>query len=224
MARSMAHDSVEALELRVGLAWLLYVEGNAAGAEAAARESADESRRVLGPAHRNAAEAKRVLGYLLAAAGKEAEAIEPYRTAIEISERGGAGGLRVTARYRCELGKALLALKRYPEAISELETAGAIEIKNHSEQTPEARTCRFTLAETYRGVGDHARAVAVLEALVADLGSAPDPRAQMWLGIELAASGGDAKRARSLVAAARTQLPADDEESIRAAAAWLRTH
>ncbi len=229
--RTMGHDSIEALQTRTLEAWLAYAEDDMARAETAARASNDECRRLLGNAHPYTAEAARTLGYILDGAGKRAEAVVAYHEAIETMARGGAAGLRITARYQRELGEVLLLMKQYDDATAALDAALALERSNSAEQTADGRTARYLLAEAHRGAGRRVASITLLEALVAEMSlladGATDPmlhRARMWLGIQLAETGRDPKRARNLVAGARTALAKLDSEAVTTADAWLRTH
>lgn len=222
----MGHDSLEAIQTRMMRPWLARAEADPARAKIHARSSVTDCTKHLGSAHPLTAEANRTLGYMLDARDKLPDAVAAYQEAIAIMKRSGGGQLRTTAQYQQELGEVLLAMGRFEDAQTALASALAIEEANRSERTRSARNVRYLLAEAQRGARRWSESVKLLESLVTELAHDPaDPmlhQARMWLGIDLARTGGDVKRARGLVTAARIALAKLDPDAARTAAAWLR--
>ena len=228
--RAGGADSIEVLHTRSLEPWLALAEGDLAAAETSARRGLATYQRVLGSAHPTTAEAAHSLGATLVQRDRVADAALAYEEALAILRRAGAGGLRTSARYAYELGDIYVAMERFDEAIVVLRAAVEIERAQRSERSANARDARALLAEAYRGLGQPARSVEILEVLVAELAADPAAaatpelaRAQLWLGIGLAETGGSRERAHALVAGARAALRGSDPDAARIAATWLRS-
>jgi tetratricopeptide (TPR) repeat protein len=153
------------------------------------------STRLLGPAHANAVVARDRLAAAYEAAGKSADAVAVFRTALDEREQHQGGEHPETIAARAHLAHAYQSAGRPADAIGLYERTVADSARLLGAAHPVTLDARASLAETYQASGDPREAIAAYEALLADaehhlgLGHPTTLAARASLGAAYAASG-----------------------------------
>jgi len=153
------------------------------------------STRLLGPAHANAVVARDRLAAAYEAAGKSADAISVFQTALTEREQHQGAEHAETIAARAHLAHAYQSAGRPADAIALYERTVADSARLLGQAHPVTLDARASLAETYQAAGDPQEAIAAYEALLADaehhlgVGHPTTLGARASLGAAYAASG-----------------------------------
>jgi len=153
------------------------------------------STRLLGPAHANAVVARDRLAAAYEAAGKSADAISVFQTALTEREQHQGAEHAETIAARAHLAHAYQSAGRPADAIALYERTVADSARLLGQAHPVTLDARASLAETYQAAGDPREAIAAYEALLADaehhlgVGHPTTLGARASLGAAYAASG-----------------------------------
>jgi tetratricopeptide (TPR) repeat protein len=153
------------------------------------------STRLLGPAHANAVVARDRLAAAYEAAGKSADAIAVFQTALTEREQHQGAEHAETIAARAHLAHAYQSAGRPADAIALYERTVADSARLLGQAHPVTLEARASLAETYQASGDPQEAIAAYEALLADaehhlgVGHPTTLSARASLGAAYAASG-----------------------------------
>ena len=170
------------------------------------------STRLLGPGHANAVVARDRLAAAYEAAGKSADAIAVFQTALREREQHQGAEHPETIAARAHLAHAYQSAGRPADAISLYERTVADSVRLLGQAHPLTLDARASLAETHQTSGNPREAVAAYEALLADaehhlgVGHPTTLAARASLGAAYAASG----RAKDAIAQYQRAL-ADQE-------------
>ena len=170
------------------------------------------STRLLGPGHANAVVARDRLAAAYEAAGKSADAIAVFQTALTEREQHQGAEHPETIAARAHLAHAYQSAGRPADAISLYERTVADSVRLLGQAHPLTLDARASLAETHQASGNPREAVAAYEALLADAehhlgaGHPTTLAARASLGAAYAASG----RAKDAIAQYQRAL-ADQE-------------
>ncbi len=170
------------------------------------------STRLLGPGHANAVVARDRLAAAYEAAGKSADAIAVFQTALTEREQHQGAEHPETIAARAHLAHAYQSAGRPADAISLYERTVADSVRLLGQAHPLTLDARASLAETHQTSGNPREAVAAYEALLADaehhlgVGHPTTLAARASLGAAYAASG----RAKDAIAQYQRAL-ADQE-------------
>jgi tetratricopeptide (TPR) repeat protein len=153
------------------------------------------STRLLGPAHANAVVARDRLAAAYEAAGKSADAIAVFQTALAEREQHQGAEHPETIAARAHLAHAYQSAGRPADAIGLYERTVADSARLLGAAHPVTLDARASLAETYQASGEPREAIAAYEALLADaehhlgVGHPTTLGARASLGAAYAASG-----------------------------------
>src|SRR5437763_11266930 len=153
------------------------------------------STRLLGPAHANAVVARDRLAAAYEAAGKSADAIAVFQTALTEREQHQGAEHPETIAARAHLAHAYQAAGRPADAVGLYERTVADSARLLGAAHPVTLDARASLAETYQASGEPREAIAAYEALLADaehhlgVGHPTTLGARASLGAAYAASG-----------------------------------
>ena len=153
------------------------------------------STRLLGPAHANAVVARDRLAAAYEAAGKSADAIAVFQTALAEREKHQGSEHPETIAARAHLAHAYQSAGRPADAIGLYERTVADSARLLGAAHPVTLDARASLAETYQASGEPREAIAAYEALLADaehhlgVGHPTTLGARASLGAAYAASG-----------------------------------
>ena len=153
------------------------------------------STRLLGPGHANAVVARDRLAAAYEAAGKSADAIAVFQTALTEREQHQGAEHPETIAARAHLAHAYQSAGRPADAISLYERTVADSARLLGQAHPLTLDARASLAETHQASGNPREAVAAYEALLADaehhlgVGHPTTLAARASLGAAYAASG-----------------------------------
>jgi tetratricopeptide (TPR) repeat protein len=153
------------------------------------------STRLLGPGHANAVVARDRLAAAYEAAGKSADAIAVFQTALTEREHHQGAEHPETIAARAHLAHAYQSAGRPADAISLYERTVAESVRLLGQAHPLTLDARASLAETHQASGNPREAVAAYEALLADaehhlgVGHPTTLAARASLGAAYAASG-----------------------------------
>ena len=153
------------------------------------------STRLLGPGHANAVVARDRLAAAYEAAGKSADAIAVFQTALTEREHHQGAEHPETIAARAHLAHAYQSAGRPADAISLYERTVADSVRLLGQAHPLTLDARASLAETHQASGNPREAVAAYEALLADaehhlgVGHPTTLAARASLGAAYAASG-----------------------------------
>jgi tetratricopeptide (TPR) repeat protein len=153
------------------------------------------STRLLGPAHANAVVARDRLAAAYEAAGKSADAIAVFQTALTEREQHQGADHAETIAARAHLAHAYQSAGRPADAIGLYERTVAESARLLGAAHPVTLDARASLAETYQASGEPREAIAAYEALLADaehhlgVGHPTTLSARASLGAAYAASG-----------------------------------
>ena len=153
------------------------------------------STRLLGPGHANAVVARDRLAAAYEAAGKSADAIAVFQTALTEREQHQGAEHPETIAARAHLAHAYQSAGRPADAISLYERTVADSVRLLGQAHPLTLDARASLAETHQASGNPREAVAAYEALLADaehhlgVGHPTTLAARASLGAAYAASG-----------------------------------
>src|SRR5215475_2152963 len=170
------------------------------------------STRLLGPGHANAVVARDRLAAAYEAAGKSADAIAVFQTALTEREKHQGAEHPETIAARAHLAHAYQSGGRPADAISLYERTVADSVRLLGQAHPVTLDARASLAEAYQASGNPRDAITVYEALLADaehhlgVGHPTTLSARASLGAAYAASG----RAKDAIAQYQRAL-ADQE-------------
>ena len=173
------------------------------------------STRLLGPAHANAVVARDRLAAAYEAAGKSADAIAVFHTALAEREQHQGAEHPETIAARAHLAHAYQSAGRPAEAIGLYERTVADSARLLGAAHPVTLGARASLAETYQASGEPREAMAAYEALLADaehhlgVGHPTTLGARASLGAAYAASG------RAKDAIGQFQRALSDQERMR---------
>ncbi len=168
--------------------------------------------RLLGSGHANAVVARDRLAAAYEAAGKSADAISVFQTALTEREQHQGAEHPETIAARAHLAHAYQSAGRPADAISLYERTVADSVRLLGQAHPVTLDAKASLAETYQASGSPREAVAAYEALLADaehhlgVGHPTTLGARASLGAAYAASG----RAKDAIAQYQRAL-ADQE-------------
>jgi tetratricopeptide (TPR) repeat protein len=168
--------------------------------------------RLLGSGHANAVVARDRLAAAYEAAGKSADAISVFQTALTEREQHQGAEHPETIAARAHLAHAYQSAGRPADAISLYERTVADSVRLLGQAHPVTLDAKASLAETYQASGSPREAVAAYEALLADaehhlgVGHPTTLGARAGLGAAYAASG----RAKDAIAQYQRAL-ADQE-------------
>ena len=126
------------------------------------------STRLLGPAHANAVVARDRLAAAYEAAGRSADAIAVFQTALSEREQHQGAEHPETIAARAHLAHAFQSAGRPADAIGLYERTVADSARLLGPAHPVTLDARASLAETYQASGDPGEAMAAYEALLAD--------------------------------------------------------
>jgi tetratricopeptide (TPR) repeat protein len=126
------------------------------------------STRLLGPGHANAVVARDRLAAAYEAAGKSADAIAVFQTALTEREHHQGAEHPETIAARAHLAHAYQSAGRPADAISLYERTVADSVRLLGQAHPLTLDARASLAETHQASGNPREAVAAYEALLAD--------------------------------------------------------
>jgi tetratricopeptide (TPR) repeat protein len=126
------------------------------------------STRLLGPAHANAVVARDRLAAAYEAAGRSADAIAVFQTALTEREQHQGAEHPETIAARAHLAHAFQSAGRPADAIGLYERTVADSARLLGAAHPVTLDARASLAETYQASGDPREAIAAYEALLAD--------------------------------------------------------
>jgi tetratricopeptide (TPR) repeat protein len=124
--------------------------------------------RLLGSGHANAVVARDRLAAAYEAAGKSADAIAVFQTALNEREQHQGAEHPETIAARAHLAHAYQSAGRPADAISLYERTVADSVRLLGQAHPVTLDARASLAETYQASGNPREAVAAYEALLAD--------------------------------------------------------
>ena len=153
------------------------------------------STRLLGPAHANAVVARDRLAAAYEAAGKSADAISVFQTALTEREQHQGAEHPETITARAHLAHAYQSAGRPADAIGLYERTVSDSARLLGAAHPVTLDARASLAETYQASGEPREAIAAYEALLADaehhlgVGHPTTLGARASLGAAYAASG-----------------------------------
>jgi len=170
------------------------------------------STRLLGPAHANAVVARDRLAAAYEAAGKSADAIAVFQTALSEREQHQGAEHPETIAARAHLAHAYQSAGRPADAISLYERTVADSARLLGQAHPVTLDARSSLAETYQASGEPREAIEAYEVLLADaehhlgVGHPTTLGARASLGAAYAASG------RTKDAIAQYQRALSDQE------------
>jgi tetratricopeptide (TPR) repeat protein len=173
------------------------------------------STRLLGPAHANAVVARDRLAAAYEAAGKSADAIAVFQTALTEREQHQGAEHPETIAARAHLAHAYQSAGRPTDAIGLYERTVADSARLLGLAHPVTLDARASLAETYQASGEPREAIAAYEALLGDaehhlgLGHPTTLGARASLGAAYAASG------RAKDAIGQYQRALSDQERMR---------
>jgi len=173
------------------------------------------STRLLGPAHANAVVARDRLAAAYEAAGKSADAIAVFQTALTEREQHQGAEHPETIAARAHLAHAYQSAGRPADAIGLYERTVADSARLLGAAHPVTLDARASLAETYQASGEPREAIAAYEALLGDaehllgLGHPTTLGARASLGAAYAASG------RAKDAIGQYQRALSDQERMR---------
>jgi tetratricopeptide (TPR) repeat protein len=222
------HPDVATTMLNEGVS--MHQLGDHAGAKARILEAIAIRVAALGPDHGEVGSAYASLATAESALGNREAALELYQRALAIRERTLGIDHPSTAITRNNLGDTLLVLGRPAQALPYLEDSLAQLQRRLGPTHPTVAYPLHTLGEARMALGEPAAAVAAFEAVLSlREKQAIDPRelalTRFWLARALRASGGEAKRVRTLAEQAREVLRSGDRDSALLAEvdAWLST-